>query len=42
MDNYARDNKNRYVFSFLYLLTAKRVFDIIEVGFLPWDIHMST
>ena len=34
MDNAASDNKNRYVFMFLSLLTALGVFITIEVGFL--------
>jgi hypothetical protein len=35
MDNCCGDNKNLYVFAFLSLLTSRRVFDIVEVGFLP-------
>ena len=35
MDNFVGDNKNKNVFAFLSLLTAKIVFDIIEFGFLP-------
>jgi hypothetical protein len=34
LDNAASDNKNRYLFMFLSLLTALGVFNIIEVGFL--------
>jgi hypothetical protein len=34
MDNCVGDNKNHYVFAFLSLLTSRRVFDIVEVGFL--------
>ena len=34
LDNAASDNKNRYVFMFLSLLTALGVFITIEVGFL--------
>ena len=40
MDNCEGDNKNRHAFAFFSLLIAKRVFDIIEVGFLPvGDTH---
>jgi len=35
LDNAASDNKNRYLFMFLSLLTAVGVFITIEVGFLP-------
>jgi hypothetical protein len=35
MNNCAGNNKNHYVLKFLSLLTSRRVFDIIEVGFLP-------
>jgi hypothetical protein len=35
MNNCARNNKNHYVLKFVSLLTSRRVFDIIEVGFLP-------
>jgi len=35
LDNATSDNKNRYLFMFLSLLTALGVFIIIEVGFLP-------
>jgi hypothetical protein len=35
LDNAASDNKNRYLFMFLSLLTALGVFITIEVGFLP-------
>jgi len=34
LDNAASDNKNRYVFMFLSLLTALGIFITIEVGFL--------
>jgi len=34
MDNCARDNKNCYVFAFASLLIARRVLEIVEVGFL--------
>ena len=34
LDNAASDNKNRYVFMFLSLITALDVFITIEVGFL--------
>ena len=34
MDNCGGDNKKCFVFSFLSLLIAKRVFEIVEVGFL--------
>ena len=34
MDNYSSNNKNHFVFAFLSLLIARRVFDIVEVGFL--------
>ena len=34
LDNAASDNKNRYVFMFLSLLTTLGVFITIEVGFL--------
>ena len=34
LDNSAKDNKNRYVMAFCSLLTAKRVFKEVTVGFL--------
>ena len=34
LDNLAKDNKNRYVMAFCSLLTAKRVFKEVTVGFL--------
>ena len=34
LDNSAKDNKNRYVMTFYSLLTAKRVFKEVTVGFL--------
>ena len=34
LDNSAKDNKNRYVMAFCSLLTAKRVFKEITIGFL--------
>ena len=33
-DNSAKDNKNRYVMAFCSLLTARRVFKEVTVGFL--------
>lgn len=35
LDNCWRENKNRYVVSFLHLLVDKGVFDKIKLGFLP-------
>ena len=35
MDNCLGNNKNHFVFAFLSLLTTMRVFEIVEVGFLP-------
>jgi len=35
LDNTARENKNRYVFSFLSLLVQKKIFKKIKVNFLP-------
>ena len=34
LDNSAKDNKNRYVMAFYSLLTAKRIFKEVTVGFL--------
>ena len=34
LDNSTKDNKNRYVMAFCSLLTAKRVFKEVTVGFL--------
>ena len=34
LDNLAKDNKNRYVMAFCLLLTTRRVFDEVIVGFL--------
>jgi hypothetical protein len=34
LDNSAKDNKNQFVFAFLSLLTARKVFVEIQVGFL--------
>ena len=34
LDNSAKDNKNRYVMAFCSLLTARRVFKEVTVGFL--------
>ena len=48
LDNSAKDNKNRYVMAFCSLLTAKRVFKEVTVGFLivghtheDIDVHFS-
>jgi hypothetical protein len=35
MDNCGGDNKNHFVFALLFLLTAKKLFEIDQVGFLP-------
>ena len=35
MDNCLGDNKNCFTFVFLSLSAARRVFEIVEVGFLP-------
>ena len=47
-DNSAKDNKNQYVMAFYLLLTAKRVFKEVTVGFLivghtheDIDVHFS-
>ena len=42
MINCEGDNKNCFVFTFLSLLIEKKVFEIIEVGFLPVGTHMKT
>ena len=34
LDNFAKDNKNRYVMAFSSLLTARRIFKEVTVGFL--------
>ena len=34
LDNCAKDNKNRYVMAFYSLLTARRIFKEVTVGFL--------
>ncbi len=34
MDNYVKDNKNRYLLSFLSLLIARDVFENVKLGFL--------
>ena len=34
LDNYGGENKIRYVFSFLSLLTAKGIFEMVHFGFL--------
>jgi hypothetical protein len=34
MDNYVKDNKNRYVLVFLLLLTTREVFEEVKLGFL--------
>ena len=34
LDNSAKDNKNRYVMAFCSLLTARRIFKEVTVGFL--------
>ena len=44
IDNCAGDKNNIYVFAFLFLLTTRMVFEIVDVGFLPIgqtheDIH---
>lgn len=40
MDNCISNNSNHYVFAFLSLLTSRKVFDIVEVGFLfMWHAH---
>ena len=34
MDNYSINNRTYFVFAFLFLLIGRRVFEIVEVGFL--------
>jgi len=34
MDNYVKDNKNRYLLAFLLLLMAREVFEEVRLGFL--------
>jgi len=34
MDNYVKDNKNRYLLAFLLLLTVSEVFEEVKLGFL--------
>ncbi len=34
MDNYVKDNKNRYLLAFLLLLTTREVFEEVRLGFL--------
>jgi hypothetical protein len=34
IDNFVSDNRNCFVFTFSSLLRARRVFNIVEVGFL--------
>jgi hypothetical protein len=34
MDNYVKDNKNRYLLAFLSLLTVSEVFEEVKLGFL--------
>jgi hypothetical protein len=34
MDNYVKDNKNRYMLVFLLLLTTREVFEDVKLGFL--------
>ena len=48
LDNSAKDNKNRYVMAFCSLLTARRVFKEVTIGFLivshihkDIDVHFS-
>jgi len=35
MDNYASDKKNHYMLVYVSLLMEKRIFQLVEVGFLP-------
>ena len=37
LDNSAKDNKNKYLMAFLFLLTARGVFEEIQAGFLLVD-----
>ena len=40
LDNLAKDNKNRYIMAFCSLLTTKRIFKEVTIGFLIIDhIH---
>jgi hypothetical protein len=44
MDNYVKDNNNRHLFAFLFLLTAREVFKevhlrILGVGYTHEDIY---
>ena len=48
LDNYAKDNKNQYVMAFCSLLTARRIFKEVTIGFLvvghthkDIDVHFS-
>jgi hypothetical protein len=34
MDNYVKDNKNRYLLAFLLLLIAREVFELVRLGFI--------
>ncbi len=34
MDNYVKDNKNKYMLVFFSLLTTREVFEEVELGFL--------
>ena len=34
LDNYARENKNRYLFAYVSLLVTRAVFKIVQLGFL--------
>jgi hypothetical protein len=34
MDNYVKDNKNQHLLSFLLLLMARDVFEVVKLGFL--------
>jgi hypothetical protein len=34
MDNYMKDNKNRYLLAFLSLLMAREIFERVRLGFL--------
>jgi hypothetical protein len=37
MDNYVKDNKNKYLLAFLSLLMEREVFEEVELGFLLVD-----
>ena len=48
LDNSAKDNKNKYLMTFLFLLTARGIFEEIQAGFLlvghmhkDIDVHFS-